>query len=60
MKRGRPRKIENLSTRELSEMHVRVKRAKIIAENSEKDRLRSAIRAMAKQHGLDVKDLISR
>jgi hypothetical protein len=57
---GRPRKLENLSTRELAEMQARVQRAKIIAENSEKDRLRSAITAMAKQHGFDVKDLISR
>jgi hypothetical protein len=57
---GRPRKLENLSTRELAEMQARVQRAKIIAENSEKDRLRSAITAMAKQHGFDVKYLISR
>jgi hypothetical protein len=57
-RRGRPPKIENLSTRELAEMQVRVQRAKIIAENSEKDRLRAAITKMVKENGFDVKDIL--
>ena len=60
MPRGHPKKIDNLTSRELSELHTRDLRAKVLAENKEKDRLRSAVTAMAKQHGFELKDLISR
>jgi hypothetical protein len=53
-------RLRNMTAREIAEMESKVKRARIIAENSEKDRLRAAIRSMAKQHGLNVEDLISR
>jgi cupin superfamily acireductone dioxygenase involved in methionine salvage len=57
---GRPKKLENLSTRELAEMQVRVKRARIIKENHHKDMLRLAITKLAKENGFSVRDLISR
>ena len=56
--RGRPKKLENLSARELAEMHTRVLRAKVLAENKEKDRLRAAITAMANANGFRVKDIL--
>jgi hypothetical protein len=58
MNRGRPKKLENLSTRELAEMEVRVKRARIIKENHHKDMLRSAITKMAKENGFRVEDIL--
>jgi hypothetical protein len=64
--RGRPKKITvyrdvgSMTAAEIAVIEARIKRARIIAENSEKDRLRAAIRSMAKQHGFNVEDLISR
>jgi hypothetical protein len=56
--RGRPKKIESMSARELSEMEARVKRARIIKENFHKDMLRLAIAKLVKENGFEVKDVL--
>ena len=58
--RGRPKSIERMTSQEIAALEARVKRAKILKENEEKDRLREAITAMANANGFRVKDLISR
>jgi hypothetical protein len=65
---GRPRRYRHrlvsvpgysdMTVAEIVAMETRVKRAKVIKENEEKDRLRSAITAMARQHGFDVEDIL--
>ena len=55
---GRPKKLENMTAQEIAVMEARVKRALVIRENEEKDRLRAAITAMANANGFRVKDLI--
>jgi hypothetical protein len=55
--RGRP-KLESLTAAEIALMESRVKRAKILKENEEKDRLRAAITAMANANGFRVKDIL--
>jgi cupin superfamily acireductone dioxygenase involved in methionine salvage len=54
----RAKSIERMTARELAEMEVRVKRARIIKENHHKDMLRSAITKLAKENGFDVKDIL--
>jgi hypothetical protein len=57
--RGRPKKLENLSTREVAEMHTRVKRALVIKRNEERDRIIAAVDQLVKRSGFkDVKDII--
>jgi hypothetical protein len=51
-------RLRNMTAREIAEMESKVKRAKIIAENKEKDRLRAAITAMANANGFRVKDIL--
>jgi hypothetical protein len=58
MTRGRPKSIERMTAKELAEMEVRVKRARIIKENHHKDMLRSAVTKMVRENGFDVKDII--
>ena len=60
MPRGRPKKLDNMTVFELAELQTRVTKAKIEKRNQERDAVRSAITAVAKQHGFNVKDLISR
>jgi hypothetical protein len=60
MSRGRPKKFENMTPFELAELQTRVIKAKIEARNAERNAVRSAITAVAKEHGFNVKDLISR
>ncbi len=60
MSRGRPKKLENMTTFELAELQNRIAKAKIEKRNQERDALRNAITAVAKEHGFNVKDLISR
>jgi hypothetical protein len=55
---SRPKSIERMTAKELAEMEVRVKRARIIKENHHKDMLRSAISKMVKENGLEVKDIL--
>jgi predicted aminopeptidase len=55
---GRPKKLENMTAAEIAVMAARVKRAKIIRENEEKDRLRAAITAMANANGFRVEDIL--
>ncbi len=54
---GRPKKLENMSAAEIAVMEARVKRARIIKENEEKDRLRAAIIMKFKEHGFGIRDI---
>jgi hypothetical protein len=55
---SRPKSIERMTAKELAEMEVRVKRARIIKENYHKDMLRLAIAKLVKENGLEVKDIL--
>jgi hypothetical protein len=54
----RAKSIERMTARELAEMEVRVKRARIIKENHHKDMLRAAITKMVKENGFRVEDIL--
>jgi hypothetical protein len=60
MKAGRPKKLDNLTAAELQAQLNKIAIVKEARRKEEAASLRSAITAMAREHGLDVKDLISR
>jgi hypothetical protein len=60
MKAGRPKKLDNLTAAELQAQLNKIAIVKEARRKEEAASLRSAITAMAREHGFDVKDLISR
>ena len=54
---ARSKNIENMSVAELSAMQARIERAKIEKQSSERAALKQKMAAMAKEHGLDLRDL---
>jgi DNA-binding protein H-NS len=57
---ARPKKLENMSAAELSAMQARIERMKMDKHNAERAAVREKILALAKQHGFDVHELLSR
>jgi hypothetical protein len=60
MPRGRTKSIERMTAAEIQAQLNKIAIAKEAKRKEETASLRSAITAMAKQHGFDVKDLIPR
>jgi hypothetical protein len=57
--RGRPKSIERMTSQEIAALEARVKRARIIARNTEMDRIKAHVAKLAKAHGFkDVKDIL--
>jgi hypothetical protein len=58
MKPGRPKKLENMTVLELSRLQNSVQLTMHWKREEEILQLKARITAMAKQHGLDVKDIL--
>jgi DNA-binding protein H-NS len=54
---ARSKNIESMSYAELTEMQVRIERAKTEKQNSERVALRQKLTDIAKEHGFDIRDL---
>src|SRR2546423_3597181 len=55
---ARSKNIENMSFAELSAMQARIERAKVGKQSAERAALKQKMAEMAKEHGLDIRDLL--